>query len=265
MPSAKIILYKQKVLKDGTHPVMIQIIHDRKVKKKSTGLSCKPEEWNPENSCFTKAFPNYKEHNKKLDNWKAKLGKTIDWFDYNEEPFTYEKFKEKVTKPKSRSKDVLEAFNGIIERMKAEGRIGNSLVYRDTKNDIKRFLGLRSIVFQDINYAFLIDFESFLRREGYADSSIHNRMRTLRAVYNEAIRLNYIHQDSYPFSRNPSDTTKYSLNRLVLSSNPRALSAEEWQMLKAFNVPAYPHLQLTYYLFLFSYYVNGMNFTDMAG
>lgn len=263
MSKAKIILYKQKTLSDGTHPVVIQVIHQRKAKRISLGMSCFPYQWHPSSSQFNENFPGYSKANKRLDIYKAKMHQSLDRFELEEIPFTIDRFRSNLGST-GKTKSVLETFKELINRYDEEGRIGNRMVYKDTSNALKRYVGTKNPTFQDVDYRFLVGFETFMRKGGNSDSTIRVRMRTLRAVYNEAIRLGYVSIEFYPFARLKGDTTKYSLNRLTIARNIRGLQNEEMDKIKSFDTRAYPSLEQSWLLFIFSYYVNGMNFTDMA-
>jgi hypothetical protein len=46
MTSAKVLLYRHKMLKDGSHPILIQFIKNRKKKTVSLGISAAEGHWN---------------------------------------------------------------------------------------------------------------------------------------------------------------------------------------------------------------------------
>ena len=51
--TVKVVYYTYKTLADGTHPFMVRITKDRKLKYLATGLSLHPKYWNP----LKKEFP----------------------------------------------------------------------------------------------------------------------------------------------------------------------------------------------------------------
>ena len=50
MASIKVKFLQEKVLKDGTHPIAIQVIHNRKKKLFSLGHSLTKQEWDEKNN-----------------------------------------------------------------------------------------------------------------------------------------------------------------------------------------------------------------------
>ena len=57
MASVTVVLYKQKTLSNGDHPLMLRIIKDRKPSYRSIGHSCKPAWWDDANNCPNKKHP----------------------------------------------------------------------------------------------------------------------------------------------------------------------------------------------------------------
>ena len=263
MASARIILYKHKELKNGEHPIIIQVVNHRKVKRISTGLSALPVNWDEDNNRFCGELPDGKARNKKLVKLEAKVENAMDWFDRHDVPFTFDRFFKKLGKP-TKPIAVLALFDEIIDRLGEEQRFGYRQVFVDTRNVLARFIGKETIVMLDIDFAFLQGFEAFMRASGYSDSGIHNRMRTLRTAYNKAIAMYGVPEELYPFARTKSDTKRYTLSNLRLNTNPRALTTSEMQRIKEFRVEDFPHLERAKDYFLFSYYCHGMNFTDLA-
>ncbi|GAB3718110.1 hypothetical protein GCM10027592_60830 [Spirosoma flavus] len=67
------------------------------------------------------------------------------------------------------------------------GRVGNSLVYKDLRNQLVEFIKINfpqtdDIRFTDITVKFLNTFEIYMSMKGVADTTLSNRFRTLRAV-----------------------------------------------------------------------------------
>jgi hypothetical protein len=55
--TVKVVYYKQKTLADGSHPFMVRITKDRKLKYLSTGLSLHPKYWNPDKKEVRRSYP----------------------------------------------------------------------------------------------------------------------------------------------------------------------------------------------------------------
>jgi len=261
MPTTKLILYKQKVLSDGTHPILLQIIHNRKVKKISLRYSCRPEQWDKQTARFNKNLLGHRNKNKNLRNHEVRADDILDDFERYGKPFTFSSFEKKF----KRSSPILvsEFFDELIQEKISKGKIGTSIAYRDVKNALKRYKPRASLMFQDIDYSFLMGLESFLLSNGCREGGVAAYMRSLRAVINEAIRRNVLEPELYPFSTQ-LNRNGYSISHLKSKVNPRALSIEDMEKMKNFPVEQYPDLDHSWKWFLFSYYSRGMNYTDIA-
>ncbi|MBT4399220.1 MAG: site-specific integrase, partial [Bacteroidetes bacterium] len=58
MASIKIKLYTGKEYKDGRHPIILQVIHNKKRKYITTGYKAKKSEWNFEKDIVGNKHPN---------------------------------------------------------------------------------------------------------------------------------------------------------------------------------------------------------------
>ncbi len=265
MATFKIILYKQKILKDNTHPVVLQVIHNSKPTKISLGYKCAIEQWDFEKEQFKRSskIENYKLKNSLLRKRKVQAEETIDKINQLGKPFTPQLFRELFTGV-HKEISVYDFFNELMEELKNKGSIGNKNAYKDTRNAIQRFWGSnKTLMFPDVNYNFLKKFETFLFKTGCSGGGISFYMRTLRAAINEAIKRGFLDKELYPFNTS-FNKNGYSLAHLKSTASPRALSIDDMDKFKNFDSNNHRKLEQSYLFFLFSYYSRGMNFKDMA-
>lgn len=71
-------------------------------------------------------------------------------------------------------------------------------LYEHTYNIIKKIFK-KELYFEDIDYRFLIEFETNCRKRGNKVNTISIHLRNIRAVYNEAMKLKVVSKDLYPF------------------------------------------------------------------
>lgn len=158
---------------------------------------------------------------------------------------------------------LLAYLKDIHEQMKAAQRMGNANVYRDTCRSLAKYLQNKDCPLASVNVSFLNRYETFLRSEGCADTTMSVYFRTLRAAMNKAIGEKLLPADLYPFSRNVAEYDKFSLAKFDLSTRKRAITKDEIRLIEAVEVNT-PRLLLAKHLFLFSYYGGGINYVDMA-
>lgn len=252
--SIKIIL-KNKPLSDNTLPIVLQIIKEGKTKIISTGISCKKTDWDGNN--LKKSHPNYQKRNLILSAQKQKALKIIDDFQEEGTDFTLTDFEKLYKGEKQNSKvTVYEHFQDIIVRMKLSNRLGNAKTYYDTCNSFFKFHSDRDLTFKGLNVTMLEKYEAHLRSRNNHDSGIAFKMRSLRAVYNSAIRNGIVSQDFYPFD-------KYKISKLKVKGLKRALTREEVKRIIDVDLSERPDLIDTKNYFIFSYFARGINWIDM--
>ena len=249
----RFVLYTSKKLSDGTSPVMLQASHNRVVKRISTGLKGTPKEWDENRQRFKKE----KLKNYRLDElWQ--FAQMIVFDLQREKKMALDEFIRRL-KNENTSYDVLEFFDERIKEELNAGKIGNAEVYKHTRNVIRRFHG-DHLLFSQVDYKFLDALENDLRQRGATDGGISNYMRTIRAIYNKAIKRGRADRDTYPFA-NGWNRNGYEISKLKPKLNPKPLSPEELEKVKSYSGDLYKE---AYLICMFSYYTFGMNYADIA-
>lgn len=263
MATAKIVLNKGKKLSEGRHPIVLLLTHKSKVSRISLKYKCTPTDWDKAKCRFKKSMNNYRDKNAVLREMETKAEETIDKIQREGLTFTPALFKDLFLDVKQEI-TVIKFFDIILNELSEKGSTGNHDVYKGTKNAVLRFIkNKKNLMFEDIDYSFLKKFETFLFKGGCTGGGVSIHMRTLRALINEAIRRNYLARENYPFATS-FNKNGYSLSHLKSEAKPRALSIEDMDKIKNFEIEKHPQFKETWLIFLFSYYCRGMNFADMA-
>lgn len=253
MASIKIVQRKQP-LKDGTYPIVLQIIKNRKRKIISLGWSCSKDEFS--GSEFTKKYQGFRSRNQALLSLKLKAEKILDEFITSNKDFTLDQFEKKFRgKENNQTSSVQTFFKTIIDELERSNRLGNARAYKEAMRSFKVFLS-DDISFSELTPGVLNKYEVFMRERGNNNGGIAFKMRHLRALYNMAIARGKAKQNEYPFRQ-------YKISKLKHQPVKRALTNEEFTAFKNLNLKQYPHLRNTYNYFMFSFYTRGMNFIDM--
>ena len=82
-------------------------------------------------------------------------------------------------------------------------------------------------------------------------------MRSIRSVFNAAIKRGRIKEDIYPFK-------SYKVSKLKGKGAKKALKLDDIQKIAKLDLSKHPTLADTRNYFIFSFYTRGMNFADMA-
>ena len=248
MFSYKIILYKQKTLANGKHPVMFQAIDNGRVKRFSLGIRSKPKDWRRVKKSEI------------VESTMLLADSIVMQAKLQRKRISIEELFQQMRNDKSTS-DVFGFLDDRIEELKQSNKIGNANVHHALRLSLRGYIPSRHLKFSDVNYTFLSNYEKYLRQRECTNGGINNYMRTLRALYNEAIRRNLAEQTDYPFSTQ-FNKKGYSLSHLKSSYKPRALSEKDLKTIMNFQPPK--HLILWHDMFMFSFFCRGINFVDMA-
>ena len=251
------ILYKSKTLSNGEHPLMLVVTKDGQRKYSSLGISCHPDKWN-----FQKNEPKKNHPDKlKIETIIAKrIGeiqtKALD-LKLHDKDFTSDSLVATVQKPKG-TNDVFAYTDTLVANFIQNKEVGNANVYRDTKRALQNFASKnKTLSFSDIDLNFLNRWETYCKNRNMAETSISVYFRTLRAIFNRAVKDQIVGMNHYPFR-------DFKISKFDTRTRKRAIDKADIQKIKAINISGKPVVQLSKDVFLFSYYCQGMNLTDLA-
>ena len=147
-----------------------------------------------------------------------------------------------------------EAFRAKIDELRTQGNIGNMDNYKCVLNSIERFAGER-IPFSAITRAWVERYADYLRKEGKAQATISIRLRTLRAILNNALNLGIIRPADYPFGKG-----RYEIRNGA--GRKMALTLEQIGQIARYEDELHPaYLKYRDY-WMFLYMCNGINVAD---
>lgn len=258
--SARFVCLTGKDLKGGLHPIRLQLIHNMKVKRYTTGEACTLEQWDADAGRMKPRSKGAAQVNGVLSELEGKVKDIVDALVVHR-ALSLDKFDARYRKPKAAG-DVLAFIADEVADMEGKGKAGNAATYRNTARVLRRFTKGRELAFADLTASKLEAFDQHLRDAGCTGGGISVYMRTLRAVVGKAIKAGLMHRDQYPFETKLS--SGYAIANLSSESNPRPISDVDMDKVKRFSFDEHPHLAETVRVFLFSYYSGGMNFADIA-
>jgi integrase len=150
-------------------------------------------------------------------------------------------------------------LDATISRLESLGKYGSASKHKSLRSRLSQYRTL-NIRLDEIDLAFLRDFELFLRRIGNANNSIATKFAIFKAAYNRALAEEQFVTKSNPFS-------KFKVGSLWTKTRKRAITKEDVQKLMGLKIE--PSHQTEYRdfardVFLFSYFTAGINFTDIS-
>lgn len=257
LPSAKIVALSHRKRKDGTVPLHLRVIHERKKKEYSLKIYVSKAEFN-----FTSIRYKKSSGNIKLNAIEEKALQVIDALPY----FTFTAFEEKFFGENTTGYTVLEFLELIRQDNYSRGKQRNGDMYKNVIDIFNNYPKTKYIKFQDITPAYLTKLETHLRKTN-GTTSISIYMRTLRAAYNLAIgkKFNLIPGDLYPFwnaNNKGYGTDGYKIKNKKTKSK---LALSKADMLRIINYKTDDNrLKDSLNYWTFSYLCRGMNFKDIC-
>jgi integrase len=265
MASVKIVL-RQKENKNGTFPLAIRIIKDRKTSFIHTGHSLKEDDWDAPAQRVKKSHPNHA----RLNNYLIKkLGEATDIsldLETKKPSVTSHAVRQKI-KPTCGS-----TFFGIaklyLERLEKSGKYNQYTADKPRIKHFKDFLNDRDIAFSDITVSLLERFKIYLKTtykttkkedepgKQLSERSIINHLAMIRSVFSLAVKEGIIEKGQSPFGE----------GKITIKFPPSAkigLTPEEVTLIENAELPEGSFQNHARNLWLFSFYFAGMRVSDV--
>lgn len=149
---------------------------------------------------------------------------------------------------------ILDFMDDQIRLLINSNRLGTAQNYMKTRKNFAEFLGGINLTFAAFTEGLVSDYNVFLIKRGMIRNSISFYMRTMRAIYNKAVRQKLVEQ-SFPF------TTVYTG---IDSTRKRAIPESIISQLYKLDLQEHTQMALARDIFIFSYLTRGMAFVDLA-
>lgn len=259
--TVKTVCYRCKTLSNGEHPLMIRVCKERQVKYKSLGISVRAGHWDFKTNKPRMTCPNRKYIVKIILKNERVVNRRIFQLIADQDDFDlYEVFEEdNKTKTKPINKmTVGEFYKVLIAKCEELDKVGTRETLRNSYCTLSRFTKNKlNISFSKIDVDFLERMEKYLRDRDVGEVTIATYYRTLRSVYNKAIKAKCAREEEYPFK-------DYKISKFDIRTKKRAISKED--ILKVMNADlseCSDYTQFSRDIFIFSYLCAGINFGDI--
>ncbi len=252
MANVKTILDTRRAKSDGTFNIIFRITHFKKVYTINSDVAIHEFHWDSKNHAIIKEHPNSRLLNIKLLKEFFKIQQTVLSLD---DDFTIEKFRNLVNGESGKARVMFKEFaQKLILKMFETNSTGNAIVYRTAVNRFINFCG-KDIPIDTIDYELLNKFNHHLIISGLKQNSISNYFRTIRAIYNKAIKQKVIERSYYPF---------FDITIKSERTSKRAISKDDLIKLKLVPLEEYSTAWRAFNYFMLSFYLRGISFTDLA-
>ena len=245
--------------KEGT--LYFQIIHERVVKQIGTSYRIFESEWDKQRndiahlSLITPDRLNIiKSIREKLAWDKNRLNKIIQKLGKNGNCFSTDEIIHEYFVQSSDKTTVFEYIKIQMTRLKIAGKERTSETYKQMLFSFMKFRSGEDLSFDMVNEGLISQYESHMRISDLCRNTTSFYLRIFRSIYNRAVEDGLTEQ-SYPFKRVYTGVDKTS---------KRAINLKEIKKIKDLDLSQMPALDFARDIFLFSFYMRGMSFVDIA-
>jgi integrase len=259
--SVNISLEKRRQKKDGTYPLVLRLGHNQSTTTILLKIDLLEKDWDSKNRIIRKTYKGV-ENVSRLNNLiKKRRTDAMDIILELQESgqlnsMSLAELRSKICQKKNETNPSFFAFaDELIEELKKAHRIGTARSYKEVASVLKTYCNNKELPFIKINYDFLTKFETHHYSKGNTTNGLAVYMRTIRAIYNKAMKAGIVEKELYPF---------HDYKVKTVPTEKRAL---EWEMLKKiidFDITPEHECYHARNYFLASYMMYGMNYSDMA-
>lgn len=258
MITVKIILDKRSVKKDGTSPLKLRLLYNRKSNQVSLGYSILSKDWDAKKERIKSSCQSVDNVNRINAICLKKKQKAFDILtqldaDGKLDVLSFKEIKTYITNQHT-GLMTLAFGEEIIDQLKQANKFGNARVYDTMIRSLRTYSKGKDFPMKRINYAWLKKYETWYIGKGNSYNGLSVNLRTLRALFNKAIKLKKIAKDYYPFN-------DYQIKNQ--STRKRAISQDDLKKLKAFQPTTSRQKRAKDYFFI-SFYLMGASFADIA-
>ncbi|MDR2913255.1 MAG: site-specific integrase [Tannerella sp.] len=245
-------------IKGKTGVICLQLIHNRKIKVFRTRFRLFPAEWEKQKK--TVVFGNSgMERQSYLQSIKTGLDAELKQLD---ELVRLLEMKSDYTVDELADLYTSNSFNGYffpfvdytVKNLKDNNRQKTASILLTAKSSFERFFSGQDILLDKIDNDLMRKYESWLKNTGMMKNTVSCYMRALRSVYNQAVKQGLTTQ------KNPFNGIFTRIDKTV----KRAMNEDVLVRFKNMDLSSHRELALARDLFMFSFYMRGISFIDMA-
>lgn len=257
MASIKVKFRPSTVIdREGT--IYYQVIHERKVRQLLTSYHVFPSEWDEKRSMVTTSQKSERksfiQSIRERIRWDVERLVKIDRkLDSNGLAYTADDVIDEFNRY-SHEYTLFNFMEGIIAKLKQNGKIRTAETYKATLNSFKKFRQDEDIMLDCLNSEVMEAYEAWHHNRGVTPNTISFYTRILRAVYNRAVENEVIE------NRSPFRHVYTGIDKTV----KRALPLEVIKKIKGMDLSLNATLDFARDMFMMSFYLRGMSFIDMA-
>lgn len=256
----KIMLNTDRSLSNGSFPLVIRILHNRRKKIIYTSHHLFLSDFDAKGQKVLSGMHSEltrkeaDDINGEMAGKKRQIEQILAQFESSgKQSFSLDDLTARLTSSHS-TENVLIYITREIALMRETGRFGSASLFATTHNSLKRFLKNRQLTFTKIDRKFILDYSGFLQTANLSRNTIHMYLRNLRTIYYKAQKEGLFAAAASPFE---------DVDIRVAKAARHALSKESIRRIANADFSYDNSLDLVRDIFMFSFYSTGMSLVDI--
>lgn len=238
--------------------LFFQIIHNRIIRRINAGYYIYPEEWDYKNEMIIipdNVHSRYEHLNSIIYNIKCRMKHYYYILDlYKNREYTIEEIIKAFQGETADGKGVFEYLRNQVHRLKQLGRQRCSETMESTLRSFMKFRGGIDLSLSNLSANIFEQYEAYLKGKGVTRNTSSFYMRNFRTAYKLAVEEG-LTNDNQPFRKVYTGIDK---------TLKRAITIDDIRRIKSLDLNSRPPLDYAKDMLLFSFYMRGMSFVDMA-
>lgn len=242
-----------KLNEQGLAPLYLRITKNRKAKFVSLGIYLKVKDWDPKDKKVKKSHPNSSRLNALIAKRVSDAeGITAD-LETKSKTITSKKIKEEIL-----GMEPVEFFpyaEKYIQSLEMSGKIGS---LRRAKSVIKKMKDYQNgvpLYFDEITVKYLKDYEEYLLSKlDNRQNTVHQNLRIIRKLINDAIREDILTRNDNPF---------YKFSLKLEKTSREFLTEEELHKIEDLDLPKDKVIHGHRNIYVFAAYTGGLRISDV--
>ena len=258
MATVKLTLERSRALKDGSYPVVFQIIHRRIKRILYTQYRVQEHEFDLEKERI-KFISEDVRHMNDVSIINISIRRQRKSIERHIDTLSSRKFEFSVSEVATRfqiecdSLSLIGYFDFQIKRKRELNKFGTVRAYEYTRSSVSKFVNYSPVRISDVNCVFVSKYERYLAASKISINTTCFHFRNFKSIYNQAIVDGYTEPTQHPFKYiqiKPQKTAK------------RALDKKSMIRIKKLDLAEKSSLELSRDIFLFCFYSRGMAIVD---
>ncbi|MCI1268142.1 MAG: site-specific integrase [Saprospiraceae bacterium] len=254
MATIQIVLRRQ-VRENGSYPLAIRIIKNRKPTFIHIGQNVLESDWDPVKQRVKKSHPNANYLNKYIQKKLADATDKVLEFEIQKSEISSRAIK--IGLNQSAKDTFFRQATIYIDHLKKAGKYNRISAEQPRINRFKEFLNGEDILFQDITVTLLNKYQAYLKgSRNIGNRTVVNHLIIIRSIFSQAIKGEIVDPKYYPFGKN-------KIRIKFPESVKIGLTIEEVKRLEELKLELGSHANHARNIWLLSFYFAGMRVSDL--